>query len=452
MPQAVELSQMLLARESRAIRQRQLLAQYGKPLVWFTMNIAGPVKTSRLIRQGFDVGCTLLEGQLMRVRASCLHREYRHEATGNEACYVVELDPLRLKQVTTELEESSGLGRLFDMDVLTPDGSKVDREALGLGERRCLLCGGPARACARSRAHSVEELQQKTEELLQSALDTLDAQKAAELACRALLYEVSVTPKPGLVDRLNSGSHRDMDFFSFLNSAAALWPYFEQCARLGRQTAGQLPEETFAALYVPGRMAEGAMLCATGGVNTHKGAIFTMGTLCAALGRLPRERWSAPEDVLAETAAMTRGLVERELAGLRESDARTVGQKLYLHHGITGVRGQLEAGLPAVSEIGLPTLESGLSQGKSLDEAGCGALLAMIAAADDTNLIARGGLHEQREAAEQISRLLQQEPYPSARTLEQLDAQFIEKNLSPGGSADLLAACYLLHFLRTEAC
>ncbi|MDE7243873.1 MAG: triphosphoribosyl-dephospho-CoA synthase [Oscillospiraceae bacterium] len=233
-----------------------------------------------------------------------------------------------------------------------------------------------------------------------------------------------------------------------MSSAAALWPYFEQCARLGRQTAGQPPEETFAALYVPGRMAEGAMLCATGGVNTHKGAVFTIGTLCAALGRLPRERWRT--DVLTETAAMTRGLVERELAGLTEDNARTAGQKLYLHHRITGVRGQLEAGLPAVRNIGLPTLERGLSLGKDLNEAGCAALLAMIAAADDTNLIVRGGLQKQRAVTEQISELLRQEPYPSSRTLERLDTQFIEENLSPGGSADLLAACYLLHFLRTE--
>ncbi|MDE7246006.1 MAG: citrate lyase holo-[acyl-carrier protein] synthase, partial [Oscillospiraceae bacterium] len=81
MPQTVELSQMLRAREIRAARQRELLAQYGKPLVWFTMNIAGPVKTSRLIRRGFDAGCALLEGQFMRVKTNCLHREYRHEIT-----------------------------------------------------------------------------------------------------------------------------------------------------------------------------------------------------------------------------------------------------------------------------------------------------------------------------------------------------------------------------------
>lgn len=451
MEQTVELWQMLEARDRRAARQKELLARYRRPLVWFTMNIAGPVKTSPLIRRGFRSGCALLEGQLARAKAPCLHREEYHGATGDEACYVADLDPAALKRLTVELEEHCAFGRLFDMDVLAPGGEKLDRASLGLGERRCLVCGGPARVCARSRAHTVEELQKKTEALLREALDRQDAQTVAALACRALLYEVGTTPKPGLVDRLNSGSHRDMDFFTFMDSAAALWPYFEECARVGQRTAADPPEDTFAALRGPARLAENAMLRATGGANTHKGAIFTVGTLCGALGRLPREAWREPETVLSQAAAMTEGLVERELAGLTEDGARTTGQKLYLRHGITGVRGQIEAGLPAVKNVGLPTLERGLAQGKSLNVAGCAALLAMLAAAVDTNLIARGGLDGQREAAEQAARLLEREPFPSREVLEELDRQFIEKNLSPGGSADLLAVCYLLHFLRTEA-
>lgn len=451
MEQTVELWQMLEARDRRAARQRELLTQYRRPLVWFTMNIAGPMKTSPLIRRGFEVGCTLLEGQLARVKALCLHREQYHESTGSEACFVADLDPVVLKRLTVELEENCEFGRLFDMDVLDPSGQKLDREALGLGERRCLICGGPARVCARSRAHTVEELQWKTEELLRQALEKRDAQKAAELACRALLCEVATTPKPGLVDRRNSGSHQDMDFFTFMSSTAALWPYFEQCAHIGQDTAGFSPEDTFAALSGPAKLAENAMLCATSGVNTHKGAIFTIGTLCGALGRLPREKWRKPEAVLSEAAAMAKGLVERELAGLTEESARTVGEKLYLRHGITGVRGQLEAGLPAVQNVGLSVLERGLEQGKSLNDAGCAALLAILAAETDTNMIARGGLAVQRETAAQVSRLLEQEPYPGQQTLEALDDRFIQENLSPGGSADLLAVCYLLHFLRTEA-
>lgn len=451
MEQAVELWQMLEARDRRAARQRELLAQYRCPLVWFTMNIAGPIKTSPLIRRGFEVGCTLLEQQLMRVKVPCLHREQYHDLTGSEACYVVDLDPLALKRLTVELEEYSGLGRLFDMDVLAPSGEKVDREALRLGERLCLICGGSARACARSRAHTVEELRQKTTQLLQETLNERDTKKAAELACRALLYEVGTTPKPGLVDRRNSGSHQDMDMFTFMSSTAALWPYFEQCVRIGRLTAGSPPKDTFSALIGPGKLAENAMMGATRGVNTHKGVIFTVGTLCGALGRLPREAWMEPERVLREAAAMAKGLVERELTGLTEGSARTTGQKLYLHHGITGARGQLEAGLPVVQNVGLPVLERGIAQGRSLNDAGCAALLAMLAAETDTNMIARGGLSAQRETAAQISMLLEQEPYPCSRVLEAMDDRFIQKNLSPGGSADLLAVCYLLHFLRTEA-
>lgn len=451
MSQSVELWQMLEARDRRAARQRELLAQYQRPLVWFTMNIAGPVKTNSLIRRGFEVGCTLLEGQFMRVKAPILHQEQYHEPTGSEACYVVDLDPHSLKQLTAELEEHSGLGRLFDMDVLTPSGEKIDREALGLGARRCLICGNPARVCARSRSHTVAELQWKTAQMLQEVLNERDVKKAAELACRALLYEVGTTPKPGLVDRRNSGSHQDMDLFTFMSSTAALWPYFERCARIGQMTAEFSPEDTFAALSGPGKLAENAMMEATRGVNTHKGAIFTVGALCGALGRIPREEWRQPETVLAEVSAMATGLVERDLSGLRLETARTVGEKLYLRHGITGVRGQLEAGLPVVRDVGLPVLERGLDQGRSLNDAGCAALLAMLTAETDTNMAARGGLAAQKETAARVSKLLEQEPYPDQQVLEKLDDCFIRENLSPGGSADLLAVCYLLHFLRTEA-
>ena len=92
---------------------------------------------------------------------------------------------------------------------------------------------------------------------------------AARQAVRALLYEVTTTPKPGLVDRRNSGSHTDMDSFTFMSSAASLYPYFEACTRAGRKTADGPAPETFAALRPLGCEAEGEMLAATHGVNTH---------------------------------------------------------------------------------------------------------------------------------------------------------------------------------------
>lgn len=446
----VSLMEMLDARERRAQRQMQLL-QHQKTLICFTMNIAGPVKNSPLIRRGFDLGKRLLEQQLMVAKAKILHFEEISENTGNEAIYVLDCDALTAKGAAVTIEDHTEAGRLFDMDVLRPDGSKVDRQELELEARKCLICGGIAQNCARSRTHTVAELQKRTVEMLEAALNRDDSRRIARLACQALLYEVAVTPKPGLVDRANSGSHQDMDFFSFQASAAALWPYFETCAQIGMNTKQLPPEQTFARLRVPGMLAEGEMLRATGGVNTHKGAIFSLGILCAALGRMGWAYADKPEWLLYECAQMTAGLVEKDFAGLTAETAKTAGQKLYLRHGITGVRGQAEAGFPAVLKVGLPKLEEGLSKGLSVNDAGCAALLAMLAAAADTNVISRSDYETQQRIALETAILLQKNPFPEEAVLKQMDEAFIEKNLSPGGTADLLAMTYFLYLLKEDA-
>ncbi|MDO5336354.1 MAG: triphosphoribosyl-dephospho-CoA synthase CitG [Eubacteriales bacterium] len=328
--------------------------------------------------------------------------------------------------------------------------SMVDRTELGLSPRRCLVCGRPAKECARSRTHSVEDLQNCTKQILVNAIEEADVRDTARLAVRALLYEVCTTPKPGLVDRSNSGSHKDMDIFTFMDSACALFPYFESCTRIGRQTSGLPAAETFLRLRPAGKKAEADMFSATKGINTHKGAIFSVGILCAALGRLPRDQWRMPERILKECAAMTQGLTASDFAGLTEETAVTTGQKLYLHYQITGIRGQVEAGFPAVQYTGLPILKEGLARGLSINDAGCAALLALMASATDTNLIARSDVVTQQKTVENIKEVLARTPYPDKQILEQLDRNFIEKNLSPGGSADLLAICYFLYFLESE--
>ena len=445
----VTLLEMLEARERRAARQQVLLSAYGKTLVCFTMNIAGPVKNNSLIRRGYTLGKKLLRQQLGVAGIPVAYFEEIQEKTGNEAIFLLDADPLAVKAITVEIEDHAPVGRLFDMDVLCLDGRKIDRQELGRSGRKCLICGGMAQACARSRTHTVSELQERIWEILRETLDPMDSADAARLATQALLYEVATTPKPGLVDRANSGSHRDMDFFTFQASAAALYPYFARCVKIGRETADA--QETFRRLRLPGKLAEGEMLHATGGVNTHKGAIFSMGILCGALGRLERAQWGDPSAVLAECAAMTRGLISHDYANLTPETAKTAGQKLYLQYGITGVRGQAESGFPAVLNVGLPKLEAALAAGKSINEAGCAALLAMLADTADTNMIHRGGYELAKKTAEEIGALLEKEPFPTEETLEALDAEFIRDNLSPGGTADLLALVYLLHFLKEES-
>lgn len=342
METTVSLVQMLDARERRVQHQQELLAQYHKPLICFTMNICGPIKDSPLIRRGFARGRQLLRQQFLRAKLTPLYQDAVREVTGCEAFYVLDADPLTIKKFTTDIEDATPLGRLFDMDVIRPDGLKVDREELKLEGRCCLICGGPAKVCSSRRVHTVAELQEKTTEILTEARDAQDIADAARLAVRALLYEVTTTPKPGLVDRRNSGSHKDMDVFTFMDSAAALYPYFEACARTGRETAEQPAPETFAALRPLGCEAEGEMLDATGGVNTHKGAVFSVGIVCAELGRLDRSLWAEAARVLAEVSAMTAGLTEKDFAGVTAENAATVGQKLYIpvrYHRCAGAGG-----------------------------------------------------------------------------------------------------------------
>ena len=460
----VELQQVLEARDRRAALQQHFLARGGRPLICFTMNIAGPVKNSLLIRQGFEQGLEALRQTLRAAGFPVAEECVLSEDTGNEAFLSVEAEPLALKRLTCGLEDRGMAGRLYDMDVLIrteeePSGiRKIGREEVGLPERGCLLCGRPTRECASRRIHSVEDLQKKTAELLSASLLEQAARETAEYAQRALLYELAVTPKPGLVDRANNGSHEDMDFYTFLSSCAALRPYLERCVLTGQETWDRPAPETFRRLRDPGKEAERQMLRATGGVNTHKGAIFTMGILAGAAGRLSVRMLkeggvkSLSDRMLQECAAMTKGLTASDFAGVTSENAATAGQRFYALYGITGVRGQMEAGLPAVRDWGLPALRRHMAAGKGPDRAGAAALLSIIAHTDDTNLIHRSSRERQQECARQAQRLLEEAPdqCPRRPDLDMLDTAWIREHLSPGGSADLLAACWFLYFLETD--
>ena len=445
----VTVQDMMEARDQRAQRQRELLEEYGQTLLCFTLNIPGPEKDNPLIRQGFRLGQRRLYQGFLRLGIQPVHEEEKLSFTGCEAFYVLPAAPLEIKRMAADIEQADEIGRLFDMDVLRPDGNKVDRQEIGLPERSCLICGKEAKACARSRTHTVAELRARTDEILVCAVRKDKINTIARIGCQALLYEVLTTPKPGLVDRLNNGSHKDMDVFTFAASTASLYPYFEDCAAIGMDTAAEPAGNAFSALRLPGRMAEGAMLEVTGGVNTHRGAIFSIGILCAAAGRLPKEQWQA-DCLLKACADMTAGLTERDFSGLTPETAKTFGQKLYLAHGITGVRGEAEKGFPLVREYGYPKLKAGVSEGLSINVAGCAALMAIMEHNEDTNVIHRGGLEGQKKTAAVAGELLEQETWPSWAALAEFDQELIGQNISPGGSADLLAMCYMLLLLEEE--
>lgn len=434
------LTEILNAREARAARQQALLQEYHCPVVCFTMNIAGPVKTSPLIRRAFHAGLAALEKAL----SGCtIHsREVIHAVTGDEAIFSVDMEATTIKAICTSIEEAMPMGRLFDMDVLDPQGKKLERDQ----ERRCLVCGAPGRGCASRRLHGVRELQEATQHLITAHFDKEDAARIAAAAVDALLEEVRTTPKPGLVDLRNNGSHADMDVPLFTASAMALRPYFTRCAVIGQKTAALPPAEVFPLLRNAGQEAESVMYAVTAGVNTHKGAIYTLGILCAAFGRLWHTGAVSPgaEQVLSLCAAIA-GDAARE--DLENAEADTAGLRLYRELGISGIRGEMAQGLPSVANIALPVFAAARSRGLSRNDAGVLTLLHLIAHVRDTNLYHRGGACGADFAARAVRELLERSPAPSPEQIEAVDDAFIARNLSPGGCADLLAATYFLETL-----
>lgn len=408
----ITLQEVLDAREARVSRQKRLLAAYGRPLLSFTMNMAGPVKRSALADFAFREGLAALRG---RLGTALLHEEITDAPAGLEAVLACTLPAPALKELAVGLETAQPVGRLYDLDVIGTDGGKLSRET----GRTCLVCGGPVGPCARSRAHGLPAIQAATSALLEG----FAADRLAELAVSALLDEVELTPKPGLVDQRNTGAHRDMDLPLFRRSAQSLRPYFRQAAALGLEQA-----VCMAPLQQAGLAAEGAMLAATGGVNTHKGAVYAFGLVLAALG-----------SVLARGGELFQTAAALAAAGLPPG-TDTHGGQAWRRYGVLGARGEAMAGFPAARMAWRVLAEQG-------DDALL-ALLTLLAEVADTNLLHRGG-PEGLGFVQERARAILDGPAEARRAgLEELDNACIARNLSPGGCADLLALALLLR--RTE--
>lgn len=435
----VGVMDMLCARDERADRQQRLLAAHGLPILSFTMNIAGPIKTDALIKRAFMLGAARIEAALKAHGAQIRERIETFAFTGCELALSVDAPAEDLKRWMRAIEERDALGRLFDIDILDARGRKLARDA----HRRCLICGADAHACARSRAHEARELYLRAREIMQAHFDEVHARRIGMCAQQALLYEAITTPKPGLVDREDSGAHGDMDLFSFAASAAALGDWFAESARIGASMRGEREAEIFARLRAEGYWAEERMLSATGGVNTHKGALFSLGILCCAAGMTGED--ASMDDLLTAAARLAEPSME-DLRGLDPGHARTGGEAQYVETGRTGVRGEAAAGFPHVRSRGLPALTRALSEGKNLNDAGLAALIALMASLDDSNILRRGGMDALRRAQNRARELERSGFGPE--DLRSLNREFIRENVSPGGSADLLAVTYFLYFMH----
>lgn len=248
-----------------------------------------------------------------------------------------------------------------------------------------------------------------------------------QLAEEALWRELELTPKPGLVDKINTGSHRDMDHALFVRSIAAIAPWFSRFAELGAEHAGKPATEQLRLIRPMGMACEQAMYAATGGVNTHKGGIFALGLLCFAAGRVKHVN---AHTLCCEVSNICSGLVDRELAG--RTGRATAGERQYQDFGLAGARGEAQSGFATVRKV--------LSQWNrhQLHDL----LLRLMAVNQDSNLVSRGGMEGLRYVQRYAQHLVANGWDRAALT--EMDNALITRNLSPGGSADLLSVGMVL--------
>jgi len=302
----------------------------------------------------------------------------------------------------------------------------------------------------------------------------LSSEASASLAVQAAVLEAATTRKPGLVCMDTQGIHTDMDIRTLVASACSLHSYFMQITECGRTHAEAAPHDLFRRLRPLGCMAENAMFAATGGVNTHKGLIFSQGLICAATGRMAARNGAASAAAIcAEASTFVQGIVEQDLASLRRTAGEyepatrpweaylraarqrvgrdlSAGETLYLRYGVAGIRDEAERGFPHVL-LGLQRLWEESAHG-DFNQAILHALLALMAETHDTNILWRGGpekLHAVQAMAGRISKLGGTTTPAGKVALAELQSYCLTHRLSPGGCADILSIALFFHLLLT---
>lgn len=456
----VSMAKILDARENRVQIQQEMLQKSPSCLLSFTLNIPGPVKVFPYTKWTYEVGISIILKGISLLNGVIIEQKEVKKDTGWEAFFTLNLHPEDMKAYLLEQEEQHPLGRLFDFDILRADGSKLSRQELGFWERTCLLCGNPAFLCSRSRTHSAQELLAKEIEIMENFFVFRLSNHIGQLMQKALFYEVNTSLKPGLVDRLHNGSHKDMCLSTFINSAYSITDYFCQCVKEGLScdcSKKELPL-LFQRLRGIGKQAEKNMLFATQGINTHKGIVFSGGILCAAIGYYisTNSKDISSENLLSSLSEICRCMLPELLNDylvLTPDTAKTNGEKLYQEYKITGIRGEAKEGFPHLFNVGFPLFQAVLKKGFSLWQAGLITLLHYIAYTEDTNLIIRSDYQLACKIQKDLQQFLAHATYEEQLSiLPKLDAFFISRNISPGGSADMLALTYFLYFIQNIPC
>jgi holo-ACP synthase/triphosphoribosyl-dephospho-CoA synthase len=428
----------LAAREQRALLKKQLVLK-GFPCVSLSLNVPGFPKSNETTHLFFD-SCLhdltyFLKAHLVEIQ----HKEVVEmcDAAGDffiAPCSSGRHSPVELKQLCEDFEESHPLGRFIDVDLNDAQGNTISSGKSKL----CFFCREkPAIECRRLNVHDPEQLRsfmfaEMNKYCCRQREHTL-AKRFSSMGLKALLYEISLTPKPGLVDKFSNGSHSDMNYQTFIDSSVAISQWFNELVYAGFAFRGNDYTKVLPLIRNIGLRMESAMYEATQNVNTQKGIIFLMGLSLFACGKLYSQNDRFDEELFRSIIRDScKDLVAKELSSNFLS-GKSHGEVIFQKYGFGGARGEAESGLELVFECGLPQL-SGLTALN--DEALIKCFLAIASRNNDTNILYRRG--PEVLAAFQGLCKTAAENFSEANYSKVMEFCKSE-NISPGGSADLLA-------------
>lgn len=274
----------------------------------------------------------------------------------------------------------------------------------------------------------------------------------SQLATKSLLYEVNTSPKPGLVDRFNSGSHEDMDIYTFMSSGASLSKGFSDLSIMGYEWADKPLKGLLKHIRPIGIEMEKQMFSATRGINTHKGMIFSLGLISFIASRIAHNRGIEnvkAEEIFEKTSELTQGICSAEL--INTATHNTHGERVFKRFGVTGIRGEVESGFPTILKGALDEVRKGCYTNRNKDEFFLQIFFNIMAHCEDSTILHRHSPEILNKVKLRADSFLKQGGMRQSDAFEQvfqMDKEFIERRISPGGSADLLAVSIMIGLIE----
>lgn len=442
----ISLDDILKLRDNRVLFINELLNQWQKTIIVFSLNMIGPIKVFNLSIDTFFEGVNLIKEKLDSENISIEFEKINKDSCGYEGYFVVSKNSYYVKKLLSNIENNITIGRLFDIDVINEAGVKVSREDINLDRRKCIICDNPVFLCSRSRKHNLDELVNKEIDIMLDYFSNKISFEIAEIAEKSLILELKTTPKPGLVDLNNNGSHKDLNANLFIESANTLKPYFREFFLFGYNNSDVEIDLLFESIRKIGINAEKAMFIATNNVNTHKGAIFIYSIVLSSLGWLYKNQNYSRSALKKTIKELSKNILDDYNKSFEDDTCLTNGEKLYKKYGIFGIRGEAQKGFSSVLDKALLNFDILIKKGFSLNLSGVVTLLNLLLLIEDTNIISRSNLKVFENVREKVRENINQ--IENLDYIYQLDKEFIDLNISAGGCADLLALTYFIHFFE----